>query len=127
MSWTSGKENYVIHTPRGVATSTPASASTSSLEIQIFVEMLAGNTITLNDVVSFYNIRDVKAMISDKEGIPMDQQHLLFNSRMLEDHRILSFYGIGKESTLRLNSTLSGGGKRAKVEALPVDNPFAEE
>eukprot|EP00972_Heterocapsa_arctica_P074972 11064884-Heterocapsa_arctica.AAC.1 len=54
-------------------------------------------------------------MISDKEGIPMDQQTLLLNSRILEDHRMLQFYGIQKESTLRLTSTLSGGAPKHRV------------
>ena len=92
----------------------PIDNSPVSTTMQIFVKNLNGNTFCLN-VKHSDSIADVKAMISEMHGIPVDDQVLVYGGSLLENGRSLFEYNIQKQSTLHLSLRLRGGSLHDKV------------
>ena len=69
--------------------------------MQIFIQTLNGKTLTL-DVVHNESVGKLKAKIFEKEGVPTEQQRLLFSGKQLEDSRTIGDYNIQKSNTSHL-------------------------
>ena len=96
----------------------------SGAHFQITVRTLTGGTLML-DVGSSYLIMDLKVMIQDKEGIPVDQQRLIWAGRELCNSRMVSDYSIQRESTLHLilpkEFRVVGNASSSRTEAYGCD------
>merc|ERR1719232_2423131 len=76
--------------------------------MQLFVKTLTGKTVTI-EVEEGESIEDVKAKISEKEGIPPEQQRLIFGGQQLQDGKTIDDYDVGDDATLHLVLRLRGG------------------
>lgn len=76
--------------------------------MQLLVKTLAGKTITV-DVEEGDTVEQLKQKINEKEGIPVDQQRLIFGGKQLESERMLTDYGVTAGATMHLVLRLRGG------------------
>ena len=80
-------------------------------------EATIGQTITLI-IKATYTVENVKALIQDKVGIPIDEQRLIFEGKQLEDAPMLGCYTIGPGSTLHVLRRLHGGMAKKGVKKI---------
>ncbi|AGO84821.1 Ubiquitin [Pandoravirus salinus] len=76
-------------------------------KMTLFLKTLTGKTITI-EARHGDTISEIKWLVYDREGIPADQQRMVFAGHRLDDRLSLSFYGIQRESTIHLILRLSG-------------------
>jgi ubiquitin len=99
--------------------------------MQLFVKTLTGKTVSI-EVEEGESIEDVKAKIAEKEGIPPEQQRLIFGGQQLQDSKTLDDYNVGDDATLHLVLRLRGGGMFGSLfsgssSSFPVDEAFVKE
>ena len=76
--------------------------------MQVFVKTLTGKTISV-DVEPDESVESLKAKIQEKEGVPPDQQRIIFGGKQLDGLKSLSDYDIDDDSTVHLVLRLRGG------------------
>jgi ubiquitin len=76
--------------------------------MQLFIKTLQGTTVTV-DVEADEPIANIKKKIHEKQGVPVDQQRLIFSGKELQDDKTCSDYNIQKDATLHLVLRLKGG------------------
>ena len=75
---------------------------------QIFVKTLTGKSLAI-DVTPDETVASLKEKVCSSEGVPVDQQRLIFSGKQLEDKETMASYNITKESTIHLVLRLRGG------------------
>jgi len=114
----------------------PSSGLTAALGLrggmQLFVKTLTGKTVSI-EIEEGESIEDVKAKIAEKEGIPPEQQRIIFGGQQLQDGKTVDDYNIGDDATLHLVLRLRGGGgahstlkKALGTGAFRVDESFVK-
>ncbi len=112
--WNSGQQQvwetdtFDMHVTTCVFYYRPKSGEGSSKEFKLFAKTLTGKTITV-DVESRDTIETVKQKIQEREGIPPDQQRLVFKAKTMEDDHTLDDYDVPAQSTMDLILRLRGG------------------
>ncbi|KAJ1066453.1 hypothetical protein K5549_007575 [Capra hircus] len=91
--------------------------------MELFIETLTGTCFELR-VSPFEAIISVKAKIQRLEGIPICQQHLIWNNMELEDDYCLNYYNISEGCTLKLVLAMRGG--PINTSRVPVEDPLKE-
>jgi ubiquitin len=101
--------------------------------MQLFVKTLTGKTVSI-EVEEGESIEDVKAKISEKEGIPPEQQRLIFGGQQLQDGKTIDDYNVGDDATLHLVLRLRGGNKMDSIvrkaigqSSFEVDEAFVKK
>ncbi len=77
--------------------------------MKIYVKTLTGKTLTFY-VEPSDTILKVKLKVQDEEGIPPNEQKMVFAGKVLEHDRTLADYNINAESYLHIVLSLRGGG-----------------
>uniref|UniRef100_A0A4X2LFQ7 Zinc finger AN1-type containing 4 n=1 Tax=Vombatus ursinus TaxID=29139 RepID=A0A4X2LFQ7_VOMUR len=91
--------------------------------MELFIETLTGTCFELR-VSPFETVISVKAKIQRLEGIPICQQHLIWNNMELEDDYCLNDYNISEGCTLKLVLAMRGG--PINTRRVPVEDPLRE-